>query len=602
MTDLSIVSGTYNRLAYLRRMVASARASLAAPGLHSLSYEIILVDGGSIDGTPEWIAEQPDCRLIKHPGLLGAIKAFNDGAYAATGDYVILANDDIEFIDDAIWLAWLYMQRHPDVGQGCFYQDRGGNQFHVDRSMPAIVDGVQRFLLYGQVCIVPRWLGDRVGWWGKAEEYQAKRLNPPRTYGGDNELSSQVYQLGYRVEAVEGARIHDNEAMDDLRKLNNITGREDPKAVKGHHPDSYAWGRKWRQESGLTGAIVRTSPTVDNPLKSKERVLYLPIFEQGWHGLQHEQKRGLRDALGKLGSVVEFDYVGRNAETGKPEMLAELQRTFDRLMPTIVLTQLHNGAIIDAPDIWRLRGRQPETLFVNWNGDYWPENTLSVDGIELARAFHLQTTVNLDTVEKYRDMGIQAAYWQIGWEPDGRGYPGSPDFRHDVVFLGNGYSPARRGFVRAIKDRFDLGLYGLGWPDGWASGQTLYNFREGCKIYQSCRISLGDSQWPDTGFVSNRIFQALAAGGTALAHQWFRGMEDMGLIDGQTCIVWRNLSELESKLNYYLAHERERRAIAEAGEALAVERHSFDARVQELMRMVGRVQQGAVATVEEWRW
>ena len=44
-----------------------------------------------------------------------------------------------------------------------------------------------------------------------------------------------------------------------------------------------------------------------------ERILYLPIFEQGWT-VQKEQKRGLREALKLLGIVYEYDYVGRYAE------------------------------------------------------------------------------------------------------------------------------------------------------------------------------------------------------------------------------------------------------------------------------------------------
>ncbi len=43
----------------------------------------------------------------------------------------------------------------------------------------------------------------------------------------------------------------------------------------------------------------------------KERVLYLPIFEQGWQ-VQKEQKRGLRDALAKRAIVIEYDYFSAN--------------------------------------------------------------------------------------------------------------------------------------------------------------------------------------------------------------------------------------------------------------------------------------------------
>jgi hypothetical protein len=590
--DISIVSGTYNRLSYLTKMVESGRQSLGS--FHGLSHEFVLVDGGSTDGTLDWIGQQPDCRLIEHGALRGAVKAFNDGAYAANGQYVILANDDIEFLRDTIYLGWLYMQNNPLCGIGCFYQDRNGLDWHVERMATLVPVGNNEHRpqtgYYGQVCIVPKWLGDEVGWWG---DYL-------HTYGGDNEISCNVYEVGYRVEPVPGTRIHDAEAADELRRINNVDGAKDPRAVYGQHRDSYAWGRKWRKPEygGLTGPTARDVPIYTNPLTPRDRVVYLPIYEPGFE-IQKQQKRGLREALAKAALVAEFDYVTEFRSGGKALMLANLQRLISKIDPTIVLTQLHNGANIDQNDIASLRMIAPKARFVNWNGDYWPDNLLSDDGIKLARSFDLMTTVNRDVNEKYLRLGINSAYWQIGYEPDGVGH--EPDTFDDVVFLANGYSPDRQAFVKRLKslNGFSFGLYGAGWPSGWAKGNTLYNFIEGCKIYRGAKISIGDSQWPDSGFVSNRVFQALAAGGSALAHQWFRGMEELGLTDGETCLVWSNFKELEDKIRYYLRNEAERQAIAKAGVKLALERHSFDIRVQELLEVLGKNER--VEAGEYWR-
>src|SRR6185503_12258143 len=173
--DISIVSGTYNRLPSLQRMVKSVRQSFT--GLHGLTYQVVLVDGGSQDGTQAWCLAQPDIVLIEHGELKGAVKAFNDGAYAATGEYVIMANDDIEFVGESVLTSFIYMQTHPDCGIRCFFQNRNGRDWHVEE-MPCIDNGQQVSRPYGQVCITPKWLGDYVGWWG---DYL-------HTYGGDNEL------------------------------------------------------------------------------------------------------------------------------------------------------------------------------------------------------------------------------------------------------------------------------------------------------------------------------------------------------------------------------------------------------------------------------
>jgi glycosyltransferase involved in cell wall biosynthesis len=69
-------------------MVKSARQSLS--GCYGIQYEFVIVDGGSSDGTQKWCNSQSDIRLIEHLSLLGAVKAFNDGANAALGTYVVL--------------------------------------------------------------------------------------------------------------------------------------------------------------------------------------------------------------------------------------------------------------------------------------------------------------------------------------------------------------------------------------------------------------------------------------------------------------------------------------------------------------------------------
>lgn len=599
--DISVVSGTYNRLSYLQHMVTTAREAMG--NHYGVSLGFCLVDGGSQDGTQDWCRQQPDVTLVEHGSLRGAVKAFNDGANAATGEYVIMANDDIEFVGDGILQAWIYMQNNPDCGCGCFFQDRNGQNWHVE-SMPAVSQqGEQIHVPYGQVCMVPRWLGERVGWWGDFLH----------TYGGDNELSAQIITLGYKASPVEGARIHDAEADDDLRKINNISSGKDPRAVNGHHPDSWAWGRAWRgrrehlqfpRGPSLVGPLLCDRPQIPNPITPRERVVYLPIYEHGWP-IQKKQKRGLREALAETGLVAEYDYVGRFQEAGKEIALTEIQGLLHQVKPTLILSQLHNGDQIGPGVVAQLRNSAPDATWVNWNGDYWPDNLTSDEGLALARSFDLQLTVNRQALDEYDKQSIKAKYWQIGWEPDGVGH--EPDGEPcDLVFLANGYSRPRKNLVRRLRKGpgFTFHLYGQGWPDGWAQGECLYDFVAACKLYRGAKFSLGDSQWPDSGFVSNRVVQALVAGESVLCHQWFAKMENLGLEDGVTCIVWREYQDLIDKIHFYLEHEDQRRAIAEAGQRLALERHSFDVRVSELLGMLdsrsGPMQE-ETGDIDDWR-
>lgn len=552
--EISVVTGTFNRLSHLQNLVQSVRRSIS----YSVPYEIVIVDGGSKDGTIKWCEKQPDVVLIEHKKLLGAVKAFNDGAYAAKGRYVILANDDIEFIDYSIMAAYSFMQDTLHVGIGCFYQDRRGDRFHVEQ-MSAIVRGRQSTVYYGQVCIIPKWLGDKVGWWG---DYL-------RTYGGDNELSCNIWELGYPIMPVPCAYIHDTTPMDDLRRINN-----EEVIVQGKHPDTQAWLDKWIR-GNMCGPIVKDTPDDPIYLERNYRIMYLPIYEPG-HTIQYETKRGLRDALMRRGRVLEWDYMNKPLQE-----IPEAACAFD---PDLFVMQLHDADTITPDMVIHLKSQHPRATFVNWNGDYHPETLASSEYILLTKQFDLCGFVTTAIRPEYDAAGVRWFYWQIGYEEElNPGRYSMPS--HDVVFLANSYSRARLDLAYQLKSipGVDLGIYGS-WPkDISARGQTLYDFDAGYDLYRKCKIAIGDSQWPHaTGFVSNRLFQALAAGAFTL-HQNFGGLEALlGLKDGEHIITWKDTRDLKDKIIYWLPREAERKRIAKAGQDYVLKHHSFDARVDEL--------------------
>lgn len=571
--DISIVTGTYNRKDSLIQMVSSVRRSLGF--VYGISYELVIVDGGSNDGTLEWCKNQLDIVLIEQGKLLGAVKAFNEGAYAAKGQYVILANDDIVFVDTSIWESFVFMQKNPFCGMGCFEQDRDNRGWHVNE-MPAVIDGQQSSILYGQVCIVPKWLGDMVGWWG---DYL-------HTYGGDNELTANIYELGFEVKRMEGVRIHDKTIEDDLRKINNISGGKDPRAKAGHHPDSYDWGKRWEHPvTRLTGPVIGKERILVDRTEVTPRVLYLPIYEHGM-SIQKEQKHGLRDALSERAIVFEYDYVKRFTEN-KPQALEELASMIKLIQPTIILSQLHNAGTISVDMVKYLKELSPFAFWVNWNGDYWPENLTTPEGLELAKLFDLQTVINRDVLKTYAEQKINARYWQIAWEPEGIGHTPVNGESYDVVFLANGYAQERRDLGKYLSTlaNIKLGLFGSGWPGGQEN--TTYNFVRGCQILSASKIAIGDT--PDngkSGFVSNRLFQTMCVGGAAFLQQHFQDMELLGLEDGKNIATWQSYDDLIDKIDYYLSHEDERKEIAKNAQELMLARHSFEHRVSELFGMI----------------
>jgi glycosyltransferase involved in cell wall biosynthesis len=83
----SIVLPTLDR----KEMLASAVASIRAQNWPAV--EIIVVDGGSTDGTIEHISTLPDICLLRGPDR-GIYDAFNKGIARATGDVIGILNSD----------------------------------------------------------------------------------------------------------------------------------------------------------------------------------------------------------------------------------------------------------------------------------------------------------------------------------------------------------------------------------------------------------------------------------------------------------------------------------------------------------------------------
>jgi hypothetical protein len=577
--ELSVVTGTFNRLPYLKKMVQSVRDNMGV----GIPYEIVLVDGGSEDGTIEWCKEQHDIVLIEQGELLGAIKAFNEGLFAARGRYCVVGNDDIIYLDDTLIKAISYMEDNPTIGVGCFYQDRDHpGKFNLSY-MPAIVDGEQMNHLYGQVCIVPRWLGNEVGWWGSVPGL--------RTYGGDNNLSSFILEKGYRVTGVPCACISDMQVQDELREINNAYRMKGMK--RRGHPDSNLWGNHWTHQDGTCGPIVRHDPYRANPLKRKKRFLYLPIYEQG-HAVQKTQKRGLRDALARYGMVYEFDWLQVVADHGGGYMINYLMDIMDAWQPDLLLTQIHtpDSRMFNKSSINRIRGEFPKVAWVNWNGDYHPEDLLTRANIDMASLFDIQCVVTTRVGEHYTRGGVGWMYWQIGYE-ESDAEPNKDTPRHDVVFLANGYSNDRLRLGRMLQGMkgVDVGIYGSWGAGVRPSGSNLYNFDAGQMLYRAAKISVGDNQWGDraTGFTSNRMFQAMAAGGALFMQQYIPGLEELlGLKDGVHYIAWKDNQDLVGKIYHYMDGRREkmRARIAQQGMEFVRQHHSFDARVQELMEVL----------------
>jgi GT2 family glycosyltransferase len=80
---------------------------------------VVVVDNGSVDGSPEMVAaEFPQAVLLRNGENLGFAKGCNQGMEVGRGRYFILLNSDTTLVGDALSELVRFMDEHPEAGAG----------------------------------------------------------------------------------------------------------------------------------------------------------------------------------------------------------------------------------------------------------------------------------------------------------------------------------------------------------------------------------------------------------------------------------------------------------------------------------------------------
>ena len=108
--ELSIVIVSYNAAADLERCLASLHSPPPA-----VSFEVIVVDNASTDGSLERIKRWPHVRVIESGANRGFAAANNIGIRASTGSLLLLLNSDTIVSPGAIDTLARAIWGHPDV-------------------------------------------------------------------------------------------------------------------------------------------------------------------------------------------------------------------------------------------------------------------------------------------------------------------------------------------------------------------------------------------------------------------------------------------------------------------------------------------------------
>ncbi len=91
------------------------------------TFEAIVVDNGSTDGSIEMLRSRHDIDLVENGDNLGYAAAVNQAFARARGRLVLLLNSDIEFKPGALGVLLRFLEEHPEaVGVGPLYLNPDG--------------------------------------------------------------------------------------------------------------------------------------------------------------------------------------------------------------------------------------------------------------------------------------------------------------------------------------------------------------------------------------------------------------------------------------------------------------------------------------------
>jgi glycosyltransferase involved in cell wall biosynthesis len=103
----SVITPSYNMLPYLK----ACHNSVMDQGVR---VEHIVADGGSTDGTPEWLSRQTDIRSISEKDN-GMYDAINKGILLSSGNVIAYLNCDEQYLADALPEVQDYFEKNSDV-------------------------------------------------------------------------------------------------------------------------------------------------------------------------------------------------------------------------------------------------------------------------------------------------------------------------------------------------------------------------------------------------------------------------------------------------------------------------------------------------------
>lgn len=190
--------------------------------------------------------------------------------------------------------------------------------------------------------------------------------------------------------------------------------------------------------------------------------------------------------------------------------------------------------------------------------------------------------------DEWRAAGFKAMFLPAAGDTNIRPVPANPAYASDVAFIGTGAEADRVPFLIEVARHHQLRVWGSGW-ERWRN-EVNWTGRKAereafAKVCCSAAVTLGiNIAIADraTNWVSNRQWLTMLAGGFYLG-QGTPGLDRL-VRDGEHCAFYRDRDDCIAEIRRWLPLSEERKRIQQAGEAFARRYHTFDQRIENLLR------------------
>ncbi len=215
MSLVSVIIPTHNRATLLAEAIDSVLQQTFS------DFELIIVDDGSTDNTPQVVAAYDDPRIvyIRQDGQeRGAAR--NRGVAAAQGEFITFLDDDDWFLPHKLAVQVPYLQANPEVGMVISGWDRvteDGAVVRAERPWLHHPEPVLRNWLFAAMCHVAAMLMRR-SWFERVGGFNQEIISGEDTYLWYC-LARAGCPTGWVPEVVFRQRLH---GSNSVRNINNI--------------------------------------------------------------------------------------------------------------------------------------------------------------------------------------------------------------------------------------------------------------------------------------------------------------------------------------------------------------------------------------------